>query len=155
VDETFAAAVAAAALAPLQRERGEDAFALRKRLGELTWERVGLVRDGPGLAEALAELDDLYDRAGRIAVNPEPRLNGEWQQALDVRNLVEVARLIARAALIREESRGSHFRSDFPAPDDDRWLKNIRLRRAAGGDVEVDLRPAVLTRLQPPAPARA
>jgi succinate dehydrogenase / fumarate reductase flavoprotein subunit/fumarate reductase flavoprotein subunit len=154
-DESFAAAVAAAALAPLRRERGEDAFALRKRLGELTWERVGLVRDGRGLEEALAELDDLYDRTGRIAVNPELRLNGEWQQALDVRNLVEVARLIARAALIREESRGSHFRADFPAPDDDRWLKNILLRRSAGGEAEVDLRPAVLTRLRPPAPARA
>ncbi|HEX2186200.1 MAG TPA: FAD-binding protein, partial [Chloroflexota bacterium] len=149
-DEAFAAAGAAVALAPLSRERGEDAFALRQRLGELTWERVGLVRDGAGLRGALAELDGLCERAGQIAVNPERRLNAEWQQALDVRNLIEVARLIARSALVREESRGSHYRADFPAPDDGRWLTNICLRRRAPGAVEVELRPAVLTRLGPP-----
>jgi succinate dehydrogenase/fumarate reductase flavoprotein subunit len=149
-DEACAAAAAAAALAPLSRERGEDAFALRQRLGALTWERVGLVRDGAGLRDALAELDGLFECAGQIAVNPERRLNAEWQQALDVCNLIEVARLIARSALVREESRGSHYRTDFPAPDDGRWLKNICLRRRAPGAVEVELRPAVLTRLGPP-----
>ncbi len=158
VDEAFARAAMAAALAPLSRERGEDAYALRERLGALTWEKVGLVRDGRGLEEALVELEDLYERCGRIAVNPGRRLNGEWQQALDVRNLVEVARLIAHAALVRDESRGSHYRADFPQPDDARWLKNVYFRRKApaspgsndnSGAVGVEVGDAVLTRLQP------
>jgi succinate dehydrogenase / fumarate reductase flavoprotein subunit/fumarate reductase flavoprotein subunit len=158
VDEAFARAAMEVAVAPLVRERGEDAYAVRERLGTLTWEKVGLVRDGKGLEEALAELDDLYERCGQIAVNPGRRLNGEWQQALDVRNLVEVARLIARAALVRDESRGSHYRADFPQPDDARWLKNIclttrsRPRSTEGPDdsaVEMEVREVALTRLQP------
>jgi succinate dehydrogenase / fumarate reductase flavoprotein subunit/fumarate reductase flavoprotein subunit len=167
MDGAFAAAVLEAATLPLQRERGEDAYALRERLGELTWQQVGLVRDGQGLRDALGQLDELYERTGQIAVNPGRRLNGEWQQALDVRNLTEVARLIARAALVREESRGSHYRADFPQPDDARWLKNVFLRQqslassngrgAAADPVEVEIRGAKLTRLLPqvrqPAPA--
>ncbi|MGH2366834.1 MAG: hypothetical protein ACRDI2_01430, partial [Chloroflexota bacterium] len=94
---------------------------------------------------------------GQIAANPGRQMNGEWQQALDVRNLTEVARLIARAALLRDESRGSHYRTDFPTPDDDRWLKNIYLTRehtrdSQGNDqpaIAAEVKPAVLSRLHP------
>jgi succinate dehydrogenase/fumarate reductase flavoprotein subunit len=160
LDESWAHRAATAALAPLTRERGEDAYALRERLGQLTWDQVGLVRHGAGLRSALDELESLARRAGEIAVNPSLRLNGEWQQALDVGNLIQVARLIARAAQVREESRGSHYRSDFPQADDSRWLRNVRLQNAAPaplggapGGIEVQQRPAVLTRLQPAVPA--
>jgi succinate dehydrogenase / fumarate reductase flavoprotein subunit/fumarate reductase flavoprotein subunit len=157
LDEPFAGAVIEATLAPLKREKGEDAFALRERLGNLTWEKVGLVRNGQGLQEALSELDDLYERCGQIAVNDSRRMNGEWQQALDVRNLTEVARLIARAALLRDESRGSHYRADFPQTDNDRWLKNICLTRTDPGltnghasqSADIQVQDAVLTRLHP------
>ena len=75
-------------------------------------------------------------------------------------NLVEVARLIARADLLREESRGSHYRSDFPHRDDGRWLRNIYLTRRRSGDgdgaPDVEVRPVDLTRLAPAqAPAAA
>jgi len=157
LDAAVAQAAMEAAQAPLGREKGEDAFALRERLGTLTWEQVGLVRDGKGLEDALAQLDDLYERTGGIAVNPDRRMNGEWQQALDVRNLTELARLIARAALLRDESRGSHYRADFPQTDNDRWLKNICLTRTdpapANGQVthqvKTEVQDAVLTRLHP------
>jgi succinate dehydrogenase / fumarate reductase flavoprotein subunit/fumarate reductase flavoprotein subunit len=151
VDEGFARAAMDEALAPLGRERGEDAWALRERLGTLTWEQVGLVRNGADLQDALAQLDDLYERCGAIAANPGRRLNVEWQQALDVRNLTEVARLIARAALLRDESRGSHYRSDFPESDNDRWLKNICLTRTGRSNqpVTVEVIDAELTRLHP------
>ena len=156
LDEDWAHQAATAALAPLMRAQGEDAFALRERLGQLTWDQVGLVRHGAGLQSALDELESLAQRATEIAVNPSRRLNGEWQQALDVGNLIQVARLIARAAQVREESRGSHYRSDFPQADDSRWLRNVRLQNAAPaplggapGGIEVEVRPAVLTRLQP------
>jgi succinate dehydrogenase/fumarate reductase flavoprotein subunit len=159
LDEDWAHQAATAALAPLMRAQGEDAFALRERLGQLTWDQVGLVRHGAGLQSALDELQSLAQRATEIAVNPSRRLNGEWQQALDVGNLIQVARLIARAAQVREESRGSHYRSDFPQADDSRWLRNVRLQNAAPaplggapGGIEVEVRPAVLTRLRPAVP---
>lgn len=180
IDGEAARAAYDATLAPLQRERGADALALRERLGRLTWDQVGLVREGAQLASALRQLDEMYAQTAEVAVNPERRFNMEWQQALDVRNLIEVARLIAIAAGLRTESRGSHFRSDYPQPDADQWLSNILLTRVQDGlsatpdgqarvqnqparvqdvppSVQVEIRPVALTRLRPadtqPAPA--
>ena len=76
---------------------------LRRRVRGVAWSRVGVVRDGAGLLAALDELEDLA-LAG-------PPAGGE------TRNLLDVARLVASAALLREESRGAHWRSDHPAPD--------------------------------------
>jgi succinate dehydrogenase / fumarate reductase flavoprotein subunit/fumarate reductase flavoprotein subunit len=96
----------------------------------------------------------MYARSGAIAVQPGRRMNLEWQAALDVRNLIEVARLIARSARLRDESRGSHYRADFPRPDNARWLRNIYLtRQGADGAVREETRPVALSRLQPPLPA--
>ena len=55
--------------------------------------------------------------------------NLTWQQALDLRNMLESSMLIARSALAREESRGAHYREDFPNTDHANWLKNIYLAR--------------------------
>src|SRR5581483_11060789 len=114
------------------------------------WERVGLVRDGAGLARALAELDDLRERAARIAAPPFRRFNMVWAEALDLRNLFDVARLTARAALERQESRGAHFRAEFPQSDDEAWLVNICMRRGPDDTPEVWRAPVRFTRLAPP-----
>jgi L-aspartate oxidase len=88
---------------------------------EQMWTRVGLFRERAGLRHAVALLDSAWEsvrahRAGGGAMNAEG-----WQTA----NLVTIARLIARAALRREESRGGHHRTDFPARDDLHWKKQI------------------------------
>ncbi|CAA9211398.1 MAG: Fumarate reductase flavoprotein subunit [uncultured Chloroflexi bacterium] len=136
-------------LAPLRRCTGADAYALRERLGELTWSQVGLVRDGAQLQDALAQLDAMSAEAGEIAVNAGRVLNLEWHAALDVQNLIEVAGLIARAALLREESRGSHYRADYPKRDDERWLRTISLTRSSAGETREETQPIALTRLRP------
>jgi L-aspartate oxidase len=74
------------------------------------WQSVGLFRDRTSLADAVARLT-----AAGAAAGHDPRL----------RNLVTVARLIARAALRREESRGGHFRADFPERDDRNWKRHL------------------------------
>jgi len=84
----------------------------------LMWEKVGLVRDEAGLRQALAELDRLTAR--------HPQAAGE------ARNLLLVARLVTSAALLRKESRGGHYRSDFPAPDP-AWEHRLYLTAAADG----------------------
>jgi len=137
------------AQAPLNHASGEDAYALRDRLGELTWRQVGLVRDGAALRDAIVQLEEMRVLASEIAVNPNRPLNLEWQAALDVQNLVEVADLIARAALTREESRGSHYRSDFPTIDNEHWLRNVCLTRASDGAIQVTTDPVRLSRVQP------
>jgi succinate dehydrogenase / fumarate reductase flavoprotein subunit/fumarate reductase flavoprotein subunit len=142
----------------VERERGEDTYSLRQRLGELTWSQVGLVRDGEGLMAALSELEEMAVRGAEIAVNASRPMNLEWNAALDVRNLIQVAQLIARAALRRDESRGSHYRADHPARDDARWLKNVTLTRRPDGTVDEATRDVTLARLRPgetPQPATA
>jgi L-aspartate oxidase len=81
----------------------------RDAVRDLMWRAVGLFRDRAGLEEATARLD--------AAVDPPPSNAAQWR----LRNLLTVARLIAGAALRREESRGGHYRADFPQRDDARW----------------------------------
>ena len=80
---------------------------------DVMWRRVGLFRDRAGLEDAVARL--------AAAVDPAPSSADDWRH----RNLLTVARLIARAALRREESRGGHFRADFPAKDDLNWKVHL------------------------------
>jgi L-aspartate oxidase len=84
---------------------GEVALAVRKRVRRLMWERVGILRSRESVRRALAEFE-------QIARAPLSRAS---------RNFLTVATLVARAALWREESRGAHYRTDFPARDDERW----------------------------------
>ena len=84
---------------------------------DLMWRSVGLFRTGDGLREALACLDSAVDIEHRRAARAGDESPADWQR----RNLLTVARLVARAALRREESRGAHYRVDFPTRDDARW----------------------------------
>jgi L-aspartate oxidase len=89
----------------VQRGYGDIALAVRKRVKRLMWERVGILRSRESIKRALWEFE-------QIARAP---------LALASRNFLNVAMLIARSALWREESRGAHFRTDFPARDDEHW----------------------------------
>ena len=91
------------------------AGAVRKRVRRLMWERVGILRTREGLERALKEF-------GQIA--SAPLLAGP-------RNYVTVANIIARSALWREESRGAHYRLDFPQRDDARWRTHSVIREGA------------------------
>lgn len=96
---------------------------LRRAVRRLLWRRVGLVRDGAGLREALEELDHLEDRAAASA--------GDRGLANADRNLLTVARLLAIPALAREESRGGHFRRDHPQPREG-WRCHLRVLATPG-----------------------
>jgi succinate dehydrogenase/fumarate reductase flavoprotein subunit len=130
LDPDHAAELEDNARAPLHAERGEDPYAIRAELENLMWDRVGLVRDAVGLRSALEQIAALRERARAIGVGGSSRHNLAWAEALDVRNLLEVATLTARSALERTESRGAHYRSDFPSSDDVRWLANVYARDA-------------------------
>jgi L-aspartate oxidase len=91
----------------------------------LMWQHAGLFRTREGLTAAVATLE-------RAPVPMSPATAEEWRH----RNLVTVARLIARAALRREESRGGHFRADFPARDDARWKIHLADARAGTTDTK-------------------
>jgi succinate dehydrogenase flavoprotein subunit len=132
---------------PLASAAGESPFELRKHLEEVMWERVGLVRDGAGLRSALDELVELRSRAARIAVAGAAASNPAWNALMDVTNLVDVGQMVAEGALVRTESRGAHYRLDYPSPDA-AWLKNVVLTPAGDG-VSVHCKPVRFTRLAP------
>jgi L-aspartate oxidase len=98
------------------RRMGAAAEAVRKRVRRLMWERVGILRSRASLRRALAE----FEQIARARLRPAPR------------NFLTVATLVARSALWREESRGAHFRVDFPARDDERWRVHSVIQKDAG-----------------------
>lgn len=122
---------------------GASPFDLRSRLNDGMWERGGLVRDGEGLARAAREIEVMTAELESVGVGGGRALNFGWQAALDVENLLLVARLVVAAAAHRTESRGSHYRSDFPARDDASWLRHTVTSAERGVRTE----PAALTRL--------
>jgi L-aspartate oxidase len=110
---------------PAASHQPPDAGAIR----DLMWRSVGLFRTREGLQDAVSALDAAHDvdRERMRAATPDA---DRWRRS----NLVAVARLIARAALRREESRGAHFRADFPAHDDVRW--RVHMADVRGDPVE-------------------
>jgi L-aspartate oxidase len=104
-----------------------DTVSRRQEVQELAWRHLGLERDGSSLRELLAELDRL-----------DTDLRPPHRDAAEARNLVEVARAMAHSALFREESRGAHFRRDFPRLDDTRFLGHTVLRDGVARLCEVE-----------------
>jgi succinate dehydrogenase/fumarate reductase flavoprotein subunit len=123
-----AAPFIARALEPFERDGGEQPQALQTEFRNVMWENVGVVREANGLRQAVAALGRLEERAARAAARGSRQYNLTWHCALDLRNAVTVGRMVAQSALIREESRGAHYRSDFPA-EDPAWTRNITLRQ--------------------------
>jgi succinate dehydrogenase/fumarate reductase flavoprotein subunit len=135
--------------APLARDRGADAVEVKKAIQELAKAKVGVVRDGPRLLEALKTLEEIHERAASVACqNRDRTYNREWMDALQVRNMAICLEMIARASLLRTESRGALYRLDYRKTDNVNWLKNILVRRTDRG-MELDTQPSVLTRLKP------
>lgn len=134
------------AAAPLDRPGGVLPFELTRRLKDLMWERCGVVRSGDGLREAAKEIDTLQESVADVSVPGPAAFNPAWQEALDLRNQVVVARAIVQSALLREETRGAHARSDFPDRRDEEWLKYLVVRQGDDGDLSIEARPVEFSR---------
>jgi len=132
----------------LERKSGESPWVLRDELGKVMWERVGIVRHGDKLMLALNEIVGLKQRLEKASTPGGREFNPTWQQALDMRNLLTASELIARSALLRAESRGAHYREDFPTINQVDWLKNIYVQRNGAGP-QLWTEPVNLNRLKP------
>ena len=132
----------------LKSKTGENPWGLREELGKVMWANAGIVRDGAKLKRALEDLSALTARTKEMAASGARAFNLTWQQALDLRNMLTASELIARSALMREDSRGAHYREDFPNTDNQHWLKNIYASRNGEGP-KLWTEPVKLTRLKP------
>ena len=137
--------------APLER-RGGDLYALQRELREVMWERAGLVRDGEGLKTAVATAERIAGELERTGVPGGAAFNLAWQDWINLTSQAVVARLIATSALARTESRGAHYRSDFPAPST-APLYSVRAQ-SRGVEISVWTEPVALTRATPAGAAR-
>jgi succinate dehydrogenase / fumarate reductase flavoprotein subunit len=105
--------------------------------------QVGIVRTEHEMQQALSELELLKRRAETVAVPGNREFNPGWHTALDLRHLLIVSEAITRSALARKESRGGHFRDDYPEKDPDFGTINHVTRLGAGGAMELVREPIV------------
>jgi succinate dehydrogenase/fumarate reductase flavoprotein subunit len=121
---------------------------LKDRLKQVMERHVFVVRRKEGLTEAISEIETIERDIPRLQAPGFPRFNLEWLRAIEFPFIVEAARIAASSALEREESRGSHYRSDFPREDDKGWLRHT-VARLDKGKLTIGSFPVALNYLRP------
>ena len=129
------------ALMPFERDSGEGPYAVQHALQDLMQDLVGIVRQEKEMLLALERIQQLKARAERVGVAGNREYNPGWHTAIDLNNLLTVSEMVTRAALERKESRGAHFRDDYPAKDQKFGSFNIVVRKGAGGEMQVTREP--------------
>src|SRR5215469_3121787 len=141
VGDTQIEAAARLALEPFDRgatsESAEGPYQIQYDLQDMMQNLVGIVRKEQEMETALAGISKLRERAGKVAVQGHREYNPGWHTALDLGNLLTVSEAIARSAIERKESRGGHFRDDFPNKDAANGKINIVVRKDADGSMQV------------------
>ncbi|HVH39709.1 MAG TPA: fumarate reductase/succinate dehydrogenase flavoprotein subunit [Gemmatimonadaceae bacterium] len=141
IDAAEVDSIAAASLAPFERASFADAegpYHVQHDLQSMMQDLVGIVRRESEMKDALAKLRDLRHRAGLAGAVGNREYNPGWHTALDLDNLLTISEAIARSALERRESRGGHFRDDFPDKDPAAATFNIVVRKGADGAMQLE-----------------
>jgi len=126
-------------LAPLERQDrgGQGAYAIQHELQEKMQELVGIVRNESEMKKGLEVVAALKTRSKSVAAPGNREYNPGWHTALDLDNLLTVSEAVARAAIERKESRGAHFREDYPAKDAAWGKTTLVLRKGKDGEMEL------------------
>lgn len=147
-DRHVVAAGLARAYGPLGRKPG-DLEAIRETLYATMWDDVGILRDAAGLERAGERLAGLADSVAEAGITDgDRRYNLTWMDRLNLENLVQVSRAICAAALARTDSRGAHFREDFPEASE-LATSRYTVVRQSGPDFDVTLEPVAFTHVRP------
>jgi len=136
VAEADVATAARAALLPFdppEAGAGENPYTLHTQLQQTMNDLVGIIRTESEIEQAIATLDDVKSRLPGVTVEGHRQFNPGWHLALDLRNMVLVSECVARAALMRTESRGGHTRDDFPSMDPE-WRSTLLVCSTVAGD---------------------
>ena len=146
-DETQVEEIIKQVEAPLGRE-GLDLYPLRDTLRLSNWEKLGITRDEKGLLEGLQTIQELKGKMDQVGIAGSRVCNISWNDWLNMRNLLDASEMIGRSALERKESRGAHYRNDFPEKNNKEYLKNLFIKREKG-EPKIYERPVILSRLKP------
>lgn len=109
----------------VDKEGKYSVFEIKNRMKEIMWDKVAIFRTGEGLKEAVDELEKLYKESQNVKVHCKELdcANPELEEAYRVPRMLKVALCVAYGALLRTESRGAHYREDYPKRDDLNWMK--------------------------------
>ncbi|MGB2664768.1 MAG: fumarate reductase/succinate dehydrogenase flavoprotein subunit [Candidatus Acidiferrum sp.] len=125
------------ALSPFECDNGEGPYAVQHALQDMMQDLVGIVRRENEILEALERIQQLKTRAERVGVTGNREYNPGWHTAIDLNNLLTVSEMVAKAALERQESRGAHFRDDYPSKDSNYGSFNIVIRKDPHGEMQI------------------
>jgi len=138
IDRSQVDDAAGEALAPFEREAsGEGPYQVQEALQETMQDLVGIVRTQHEMERALNNVRALERRAAMVGVKGNREYNPGWHTALDLKNLLTVSEAITRSALERKESRGGHFRDDYPGKDPAYGSFNLVIRKGSDGDMQL------------------
>ncbi len=150
-DEAAILASIAAHSAPFGRAAQPGAIeAVRDAISSTMWDEVGILRDADGLRRAITRLDTLDAELQACGVDGSDRaFHPGWHDWMNLRNLLQVSRTIAVSALAREDSRGAHYREDFPEPGPMDDSSFIVVRQGADGRLALQRQPVRFSRVRP------
>ncbi len=140
IDQSQIEAVARHALEPFDRggTNVEGPYQVQFDLQDMMQAQVGIVRTEEEIQKAIDSFAQLRTRADRVGVQGNREYNAGWHTALDLRNLLTVAEAVARAAILRKESRGAHFREDYLEKDAGQGKLNTVIRQGPAGEMQVN-----------------
>ena len=128
---------------------GEKAGVLRIEMQNVMMEHCSVFRQEEGLSKVLSVIKSLKDRYEGVAIdNRERRFNTDLLEALELESLLGLAHVILASAIARKESRGAHFREDYPIRDDQNWLKHTLAQRTDNGP-RLFYKPVTITKFEP------
>jgi succinate dehydrogenase / fumarate reductase flavoprotein subunit len=134
----------------MQNDGSENIAEIRHRMGEVMAQKVGVYRNGKDLAQAIEMIRELQERLSRARVRDRSRsFNMQLVASLEVRNMLSLAEVIAVCAQERRETRGAHFREDFPERDDRHWLQHTMASLGSDGRPMLSFSPVTITRFEP------
>jgi succinate dehydrogenase / fumarate reductase, flavoprotein subunit len=149
IDEAQIDAAEREALAPFQRQTGENPYAIHRDLQTTMQSLVGIFRTREDVQKALGELEQLKQRWSHTSVEGSRMFNPGWHLALDLKSMLTISEAVAKSALVREESRGAHSRIDFPELSAEWGTKNnIIFRSGAEMSLRQDTRPEMPAELK-------
>ena len=131
--------IAREAVAPFERDNGENPYQVQKDLQEMMQSNVGIVRNEMEMKTALDHLKKFWERTSRVGVSGHREFNPGWHTALDLKNLLIVSEAITQAALERQESRGAQFREDYPNKEERFAKVNTMISKAPDGSMQIRL----------------
>ena len=133
----------------LRRKEGEHISPLRDELGTVMNENMGIFRNPDGMKKTIEKIQELKKRYQRVILQDKGKVfNTELINALELGSLLDLAEIIVTGAMKREESRGSHYRRDYPKRDDARWLRHTLASFTEDGP-RLEYKPVTITRFPP------